>query len=138
VQFVAALLALPLKDPKRKRETITEQQLHDSLCTLFGYVFLANDEIAGFSLKASATDAYKTLSGLVRSHVAAISRGGKIKSWADSAEQQGYLKSYGNNLIRRLLKAGKAVDEVTKDIISIATVATANNIQQVSHFRSLN
>jgi hypothetical protein len=131
VQFVAALFSLPLKEPDSKREPLTEKQLYSILSVLFGYVFLNNDEIAGFSLKGSATDAYKVLSELIRCNIATVSRGGKLKSWVDGVEKNGFLDSYGNNLIRRLLKAGKTIDEITRDIMPMATTATANQGQQV-------
>src|ERR1700737_4521863 len=131
VQFVAALFGLPLKEPDSKKEPLTEKQLYDILSVLFGYVFLNNDEIAGFSLKRSATDAYKVLRKLIRCNIATVSRGGKLKSWVDGVEKKGFLDSYGNNLIRRLLKAGRTIDEITEDIMAMSTAATVSQGQQV-------
>lgn len=137
VQFVAALFALPLKEPDSKKEPLTEKQLYDILAVLFGYVFLNNDETVGFALKTIVTEAYNTLSKLVKSNVTIVARGGKIKSWLDSVEKNGHLASYGNKLIQRLLKGGKTVDEITKDIMPTAAAATANQGQQVLPFVSL-
>jgi hypothetical protein len=137
VQFVAALFTFPLKEPNSKREPLTEKQLYEILAVLFGYVFLNTDEVVGFSLKAAVTEAYKTLSELVKFNVALVARGGKIKSWVDGIEKNGFLDSYGNNFIRRLLKAGKTIDEITKEIVPTAAAGTANQGQQVHHVMSL-
>jgi hypothetical protein len=137
VQFVAALFHFPLKEPSSKREPLTEKELYEILAALFGYVFLNTDEVVGFSLKAAVTEAYKTLSELVKFNVATVSRGGKVKSWADGLDKNGFMESYGNNFIRRLLKAGKTIDEITKEIVPTAAAGTANQGQQVHHIVSL-
>jgi hypothetical protein len=116
VQFAAALLAIPLKDG--------EADLYDRLSLLFGYVFLTHDDYNDFALKQTVTEAYKALRHDIKSHVANVSRG---ENGGASA-----LGSYGVHLIRRLLKAGKTVDEVTNIVISSASALVANHIQQVS------
>jgi hypothetical protein len=92
---------------------------------------LDKDEVAGFSLREKATEANETLTKLVRSNVAAVSRGRILKPWVDDVKADGHLDSYSNALIKKSLKAGKSIDEITKEIIPTAAAAFANQIQQV-------
>jgi hypothetical protein len=128
---VAALFAIPLKE-SNDEEYFAEGELSDYLTLLFGYVFLTHDEFDGFALKATAAEAYETLCHRIKSNVAKISRGGKLKGWVETGENKGSLDSYGINLIRRLLKAGKSVDEIAMNIVTPSAVAmAASHIQQV-------
>jgi hypothetical protein len=138
VQFVSQLFNFPLKEPQTKLEPLTEKDLYDILGALFGYVFLDSDEVVGFKLKESVIPAYKALAELVKFNVTLVSRGGKLKSWADDVEKRGFLDSYGNNLIRRLVKAGKSIDEIVKDIMPTAAASTANQGQQVFPHEGVN
>lgn len=109
---------------------IAEKELYDHLTLLFGYAFLTRDEIDGFALKATATEAYRTLRHRIKSDLVKASRTGKSKT---ASGKSGSLDSYGINLIRRLLKAGKSVDEITADIvIPSAAAMAASQIQQVT------
>lgn len=110
-------------------EHIAEKELYDHLTLLFGYAFLTRDEIDGFALKATATEAYRTLRHGIKSNLVKVSRNGKSKT---ANGKSGSLDSYGVNLIRRLLKAGKSVDEIAADIvIPSAAAMAASQIQQV-------
>ena len=131
VEFVATLLTISLKDLDRKRGAINEKQLCDVLSVLFGYVFLDNDESEHFSLRGTVSERYQTIHKSVKSNVASVSRGGKIKSRMDGIERDGFLDSYGNNLIRQLLKSGKTTDQIATDIILAAAAAIAKQSQQV-------
>ena len=121
-------------------EYIAEKELYDYLTLLFGYAFLRQDEIDGFALKASATEAYKALKHRIKSEVVKISRSGRLKAWTDASEKTELLESYGISLIRKLLKAGKSVDEIPANIvIPSAAAMAASHIQQViSAFSSVN
>jgi len=125
IQFVAALFDIPLKDKD------AEKELYDQLTLLFGYVFLAHDEIDGFALKANAAEAYKTLRHRIKSDIVKATRTGIFKTWTESSEKSGSLGSYGVNLIRRLVKAGKSVDEIADIVIPSAAALAASLIQQV-------
>jgi hypothetical protein len=131
VQFVAALFGLPLKEHGSKTQVLTEKHLYDLLSTIFCQMCLDKDEVAGFSLKEKATEANETLTKLVRSNVAAVSRGRIVKPWVDNIKADGNLDSYSNSLIKKSLKAGNSIDEITKEIIPTAAAAFANQIQQV-------
>jgi hypothetical protein len=131
VQFVSALFGLPLKEQGNKTQILTDKHLYDLLSTVFSHMCLDKDEVAGFSLKEKATEANETLTKLVRSNVVAVSRGRILKPWVDDVKTDGHLDSYCNSLIRKSLKAGKSIDEITKEIIPTAAAAFANQIQQV-------
>jgi hypothetical protein len=130
VQFTSQLFNFPLKEPQTKLDPLTEKDLFDILAGLFGYVFLNSDEVMGFKLKESVIPAYTTLAELVKLNVTLVTRGGKLKSWADDVEKRGFLDSYGNNFIRRMVKAGKSIDEIVKDIMPTAS-GSINQTQQV-------
>jgi linoleate 10R-lipoxygenase len=123
IQFVAALFGIPLKDDE------DEKEFYDRLILLFGYVFLPRDEVHGFALKGAIVEAYKSLDHEIKSNVAKVSLGGKLMELMNGDTA---LKSYGIHLIRRLLKAGKSVEEVATDIVLPAAAAmAASHIQQV-------
>jgi hypothetical protein len=127
-----------LKD--NHEEYIAEKHLYEYLTLLFGYAFLTHDRIDGFALKATVAEAYKALKHRIKSNVVKISRGGKLKAWIDASEKSESLDSYGINLIQRLLKAGKSVDEIAEDVvIPLAAAMAASHIQQViSNLSSVN
>ena len=139
VRFVAQFFSFPLKENGllSSKEPLTEKQMYDILSALFGYVFLDKDETASFKLRVAVMEAYKLLSELVKANVALVSHGGKVKSWADGLHPDGFLDSYGNNLIRRLVKAGKSIDAIVTDILPTAAASTANQGQQVCLFLPL-
>lgn len=119
---MAALFGIPLKDH------FVEEELYDRLTLLFGYVFLPRDEVNGFALKGAVEEAYKSLSREIKSYVAKVSRSGKPKG----LNQDATLKSYGVHLIRRLLNAGKSVEDVATDIVlPTAAAMAASHIQRV-------
>lgn len=131
VNFVAQLFDLPLKTEKNPRYPFTEKQLYDILALLFGYVFLDRDEASSFKIRKIAAKACEALSTIVKFNVKEVSFGGYFKKLSDNFKEDGFLNNYGNDFIRRLLKAGKSVDEITWIIMPTAAASTANQGQQV-------
>jgi hypothetical protein len=131
VNFTAQLFSLPLKTEKDKNFPFTEKQLYDILALLFGYVFLDKDETASFKIRKIAAKASAALAELVKFNVKEVSLGGWVKKAADGIRKDGFLDSYGNNFIRRLLDAGKSIDEIIWIIMPTAAAGTANQGQQV-------
>jgi hypothetical protein len=131
VNFVSQLFNLPLKTEDHPRHPFTEKQLYDILALLFGYVFLDKDEVKSFKIRKVGKDACDALAALVKLNVKEISLGGWVKKLADGIKKDGFLDSYGNTLIRRLLDAGMSFDEVVWIIMPTAAAATANQGQQV-------
>jgi hypothetical protein len=116
---------------ENSEEDIAEKDLYDHLTLLFGYAFLTHDEVDGFALKVTAGEAYKALRSRIKSIVLKIYRSGKLKGWIGTSEKSGSLDSYGINLIRRLLKAGKSVEQIADMVIPSAAAMAASQIQQV-------
>jgi hypothetical protein len=138
VNFVSKLFNLPLKTEENPRNPFTEKQLYDILALLFGYVFLDKDEVQSFKIRKLAAEACEALSTLVKFNVKEISLGGWVKKLADGIKQDGFLDSYGNSFIRRLLNAGMPFEEIVWIIMPTAAASTANQGQQVvSHFTLL-
>jgi linoleate 8R-lipoxygenase / 9,12-octadecadienoate 8-hydroperoxide 8R-isomerase len=131
VNFTAQLFNLPLKTEEHKHFPFTEKQLYDILALLFGYVFLDRDETASFKIRKIAAKACDALATLVKFNVKEVSLGGWIKKAADGISKDGFLDSYGNSFIRKLLDAGKSIDEITWIIMPTAAAGTANQGQQV-------
>ena len=130
VQFVAALFGLPLRE-NGKKAGITDKELFNLLSAVFCGDFLEKDEIDGFARKQKAREATRTLHKLVRSHVANVSRGRGLMSWVRDVKKDGFMESYGKDLILGSLKRGASVDDVAKEILPTAAAALANQVQQV-------
>jgi len=131
VNFTSQFFNLPLKTPEAKHNPFTEKELYDILALLFGFVFLNRDETQAFKVKTLAALACQALSELVKINVKEVALGGFLKKFADGIKKGGFLDSYGNNLIRRLLDMGMSTEEVIWIIIPTAAAGTANQGQQV-------
>lgn len=131
VNFVSHLFNLPLKTEENPRNPFTEKQMYDILALLFGYVFLDKDEVQSFKIRKLGAEACEALSTFVKFNVKEISLGGWVKKLADGIKKDGFLDSYGNSLIRRLLDAGMPFEEIVWIIMPTAAAGTANQGQQV-------
>jgi linoleate 8R-lipoxygenase / 9,12-octadecadienoate 8-hydroperoxide 8R-isomerase len=132
VNFSAIMWHLPLKTEQHPLNPFTEKQLYDILALLFGYVFLDRDETQSFTIRALTAQAASGLAELIKVNVTEISLGAWIKKLVDGIQKDGFLDSYGNTLIRRLLAEGMSIDEVVWVIIPTAAAGTANQGQQVA------
>ena len=131
VHFVSQLFNLPLKTEETPFHPFTEKQMYDILALLFGYVFLDRDEVQSFTIRKLAAESAQALSTLVSFNVKEISLGGWVKKLADGIKKDGFLDSYGNAFIRRLLDAGMPIEEIVWIIMPTAAAGTANQGQQV-------
>ena len=133
VNFSAIMWHLPLKTEQKPLNPFTEKQLYDILALLFGYVFLDRDETASFTIRTLAKQACDALAELVKINVTEVSLGAWIKKLVDGIQKDGFLDSYGNTLIRRLLEQGMSIEEIIWIIMPTAAAGTANQGQQVRH-----
>ena len=131
VHFVSQLYNLPLKTEDTPFHPFTEKQMYDILALLFGYVFLDRDEVQSFKIRKISAEACGALSSLVTFNVKEISLGGWVKKLADGIKKDGFLDSYGNAFIRRLLDDGMSIEEIVWIILPTAAAGTANQGQQV-------
>ena len=132
VHFVSQLFHLPLKTDETQRQPFTEKQMYDILALLFGYVFLDRDEVQSFKIRKISKQACDALSALISRHVREVSLLGWVKELGDGFLKDGFLDSYGNAFIRRLLNAGMTIEQIVWIIVPTAAAATANQGQQVS------
>jgi len=130
VHFTAQLFQLPLKTEENEHHPFTEKQLYDILALLFGCVFLDKDEVASWKIRTLAAKASSALGQLVMLNIKEVSRGGWLKKLADNVKKDGFLDSYGNYFIRRLLDMGMSFEEICWIIMPTAAAGTANQGQQ--------
>jgi len=121
-----------LKTEEHDKYPFTEKQMYDTLALLFGYVFLDRDEVMSFKIRALTSTVCKALASLVEFNVKEASLGGWVRKLADGIQKDGFLDDYGNYFIRRLLEAGKSIEEITWIIMPTAAAGTANQGQQVT------
>jgi hypothetical protein len=132
VDFSARMLNLPLKTKEEPLHPFTEQEMYGMLAILFGFVFLNNDETQAFKVRQLSTQACNALGPLVKLNVEQVSVGGWITKLADEVIQEGFLRAYGNSLIRRFLKSGMSIEDAVWCMIPTAAAGTANAAQQVN------
>jgi len=130
VNFTAIMWHLPLKTEQKPLNPFTEKQLYDIFALLFGYVFLDRDETASFTIRTLAKQACDAVAELVKINVNEVSIGAWIKKLVDGIQKDGFLDSYGNTLIRRLLEQGMSIEEIVWIILPTAAAGTANQGQQ--------
>ena len=82
-------------------------------------------------IRKLSAEACEALSTLVTFNVKEISLGGWVKKLADGIKKDGFLDSYGNAFIRRLLDDGMPIEEIVWIIMPTAAAGTANQGQQV-------
>ena len=131
VRFTAQLFHLPLKTEENPLDPFTEKQLYDILALLFGYVFLDRDEVQSWKIRTLGAQACAALAQLVMVNVKEVSLGGWLKKLSDNVKKDGFLDSYGNYFIRRLLDMGMSYEEICWIIMPTAAAGTANQGQQV-------
>jgi linoleate 8R-lipoxygenase / 9,12-octadecadienoate 8-hydroperoxide 8R-isomerase len=129
VRFTAQLFQLPLKTEEHDKNPFTEKQLYDIMALLFGYVFLDRDETASWKIRTEAAKYCDALAKLVEFNVKHVSVGGWIKKLSDGIKKDGFLDDFGNAFIRRLLDAGKSIQEIVWIILPTAAAGTANQGQ---------
>ena len=132
VHFVSQLFNLPLKTEERLLSILLpKNKCTISLHFLFGYVFPRQRRSPIVQNQITWRKSCQALSTLVTFNVKEVRLGGWVKKLADGIKKDGFLDSYGNSLIRRLLDAGMPFEEIVWIIIPTAAAATANQGQQV-------
>lgn len=136
--FVAKMFHIPLKTPESWIPDITASQLYQILAGLFAYVFLDADPASSMFLRDAAKDAVDKLGKLVKLVCTAVKMGNYLMPLdlsdffgrrRQTETAQHLLGDYGVNMIRRLFKGGKSVDEVVWTIIPTAAAAVATQAQ---------
>lgn len=104
------------------------------LANLFGYVFLDLDTAESFKNRIVAEADTKTLGEKMQTRVAGIRAQSfpSLRHVLQIVSSDRVLRSYGEELVERLLESGKGVDEAVWTIIPTAAAACATQAQGVS------
>lgn len=134
-QSAAHFFHVPLKSRQHPHGLLTPQQYFTIMCICFAWAFLDIDESKDFSLRLYATEAGKQFTPIVK--LGAIAA--KNHKLIDLLHNFPYFKdiddmtnSYGAQLIARMLKEGKSIDEITAELIPMMTGMVATHAQSVS------
>ncbi len=132
--FVAQMFHIPIKDPGDILLGASTKDLYLGLAILFAYVFLDGDTTKSFSLRTNAKKATQKLKKLVRLVVEAITIGENLhlNKLFDMGSNGKLLSDYGTNMIERLIRGGKPVDDVVAEILPTAAAAVATQAQAMS------
>lgn len=131
--FCSQFFCIPLKDNNDPSpDAYTPRELSDALALLFGYVFLDLEPTDSLRNRiAAATEAQQM--GTIMAKSVSNAKDNVIKRFMQvlgRTETGG--GSYGPQLVNRLLREGKSVDEVVWTIIPTAAAACATQAQGVS------
>jgi hypothetical protein len=122
VNFFAGLFGLNLKNAENPRGLITEQEYFLILGAIFTYLFFNADESSGLKLTINTVNAYKQISDLLKANVIKVKLAGGIDQTIDNLKNpKGFLHLYGDNMIRRMLKDGNAVEDIVAQALITST-----------------
>ncbi|RKK92075.1 Psi-producing oxygenase A [Fusarium oxysporum] len=129
--FTSQFFGIPLQEYGAGSDSYTVRALSDVLANLFGYVFLDLDTAASYKNRVVAAAETKSLGEKMQTTVAGIKaqRFPSLRHMLRIASSDGVLRSYGVELIDRLLESGKGVDEAVWTIIPTAAAACATQAQ---------
>ncbi|KAG8406472.1 hypothetical protein J3458_021304 [Metarhizium acridum] len=129
--FVSQLFDIPLQENGAGSDNYTGRELSDVLANLFGYVFLDLDTAESFKNRIIAEADTKNLGEKMQARVAGIRAQSfpSLRHVLQIRSSDGALKSYGAELVERLLGSRKGVDEAVWTIIPTAAAASATQSQ---------
>ncbi|EFY88096.1 heme peroxidase family protein [Metarhizium acridum CQMa 102] len=125
------LFDIPLQENGAGSDNYTGRELSDVLANLFGYVFLDLDTAESFKNRIIAEADTKNLGEKMQARVAGIRAQSfpSLRHVLQLRSSDGALKSYGAELVERLLGSRKGVDEAVWTIIPTAAAASATQSQ---------
>jgi len=125
---------IPIKHAGDLLPGASTKDLYLGLSILFAYVFLDGDTCSSFKLRANAKKATEKLKKLVRAIVLAVKIGEEfhLSKLFDASSSGRFLSDYGREMIERLLKGGKKVDEVVAEILPTAAASVATQAQAMA------
>ncbi|SCO78474.1 related to Psi-producing oxygenase A [Fusarium oxysporum] len=129
--FTSQFFGIPLQEYGAGSDSYTARALSDVLANLFGYVFLDLDTAASYKNRVVAAAETKSLGEKMQTTVAGIKaqRFPSLHHMLRTASSDGVLRSYGVELIDRMLESGKGVDVAVWTIIPTAAAACATQAQ---------
>ncbi|KAK2923217.1 hem peroxidase, animal-type [Fusarium oxysporum f. sp. vasinfectum] len=129
--FTSQFFGIPLQEYGAGSDSYTARALSDVLANLFGYVFLDLDTAASYKNRVVAAAETKGLGEKMQTTVAGIKaqRFPSLRHMLRIVSSDGVLRSYGVELIDRMLESGKDVDVAVWTIIPTAAAACATQAQ---------
>ncbi|KAF5702892.1 fatty acid oxygenase [Fusarium mundagurra] len=129
--FTSQFFGIPLQEYGAGSDSYTARALSDVLANLFGYVFLDLDTAASYKNRVVAAAETKSLGEKMQTMIAEIKAQPfpSLRHMLRIASSDGVLRSYGVELIDRLLESGKGVDDAVWTIIPTAAAACATQAQ---------
>ncbi|GIC94665.1 peroxidase/cytochrome P450 family protein [Aspergillus udagawae] len=128
--FCSQFFSIPLLDYKDlSPEAYSPRELSDALALLFGYVFLDLEPTDSLKIRiAAATEAQRM--GAIMAKSVSNARDSFVRRFMQAlGRSEAGAASYGPQLVNRLLREGKSVDEVVWTIIPTAAAACATQAQ---------
>ena len=119
---VAHIFDIPLTG---SGSNMTAEKFHEVMAAVFSYTFLDIDPAKSQALREAGKRATALLKRAVTPAVEAVKteRFHMLKEMIGMGNQDTALRNYGTNLVQRLFKGGKSVDEVVWTIIPTAPAA---------------
>ncbi|KAH7325577.1 heme peroxidase family protein [Stachybotrys elegans] len=134
--FVSRFFAIPLQEYGAGPNAYTAGDLSEDLSELFGYVFLDLDTVESYKNRVVATAKATRLGERMKVEVGKVEveKAGShflpsLRHLLGPVYSDSRLKSYGVELVKRLLGDGNGVDEATWTIIPTAAAACATQAQ---------
>ncbi|KAH8800451.1 heme peroxidase family protein [Xylogone sp. PMI_703] len=129
--FVSRFFEIPLQENGGEPDSYTAASLSDVLANLFGYVFLDLDTAASFKNRVVAAVQTKDLGEKIQKTVMGIKAQSfpSLRHVLQIVSNDEVLRSYGAELVDRLLGSRKGVDEAVWTIIPTAAAACATQAQ---------
>ncbi|KAF7158141.1 hypothetical protein CNMCM5623_002807 [Aspergillus felis] len=128
--FCSQFFSIPLEDKKDpSSDTYSPRELSDALSLLFGYVFLDLEPTDSLRNRIVAATETQRMGAIMAKSVSGA-RGTVFRRFMQAlGMSEGGAASYGSQLVKRLQRGGKSVDEVVWTIIPTAAAACATQAQ---------
>lgn len=134
VQVFAIFLNLAVSENGKEADTLSEQDMYNSIVTYLNYANIDADIAESWNLRREAHEAFAKLKRTTESAVRKHGRiGGLIGNFfAASPAQKGSLKEVGEKLTQDLLGAGYSVEKTATTLFTTAAGGIANIPSTVS------
>ncbi|RHZ50671.1 peroxidase/cytochrome P450 family protein [Aspergillus thermomutatus] len=128
--FCSQFFSIPLKDLNSPSpDAYTPGELSDSLALLFGYVFLDLEPTESLRNRVAAAREAQRMGAIMAKSVSSTKDNAISRFMQALGMSEAGTASYGPQLVKRLLRGGKSVDEVVWTIIPTAAAACATQAQ---------
>jgi hypothetical protein len=135
-KFVSSLFYMPMKGSLNPKAKFDETELHDSIVTIFCYLYHDDDPMKSIGLEENALQAY---SGLAR-ELAEVCEVLECSSFAHVLLHRDHgiggcdlMPNQGDEVLQRLFESGNSVEEVTSTAVLLAVQIAVGGSFAVSY-----